>query len=107
MTPREHARLARLLIRACGGLEEAAGACRVGKTSLSNYQNPHLGDFIPADVMADLEEHCGEPIYSRALFEARPEVAQARDTERDRLANVHAEAERQLRDVGDLIKREA
>jgi len=28
-------------------------------------------------------------------------------TERDRLANVHAEAERQLRDVGDLIKREA
>lgn len=72
LTPRRHASLARRLIDACGGLDEATAACRVGKSTLSTYQNPAETAFMPADVMADLESYCGEPIYSRALFEARP-----------------------------------
>lgn len=27
---------------------------------------------MPADVIADLEAYCGDPIYSQALLEARP-----------------------------------
>jgi hypothetical protein len=72
MNARQHARLARNLVTACGGLEEAGGACRLKKSRLSDFQDPASGAFMPADVIADLEEWCGEPIYSRALFEARP-----------------------------------
>lgn len=71
---REHARLASELIEACGGLEEAARACRVRKSALSGYQTPHDGSTMPADVMADLERHCGRAIYSEALADARRPV---------------------------------
>jgi predicted ATPase with chaperone activity len=128
-----HARLARRLIEACGGLEEAAQACRVSKSKLSDYQNPMVGLFMPADVMFDLEAYAGEPSYSRALFEARPEgpptsdlmkeaaeateavarlqgaVRKALDdgdlspNEADRLAALHSEAETELREVGLLL----
>lgn len=66
---REHARLAGELIEACGGLEEAARACRVRRSSLSNYENPNEPSTMPADVMVDLERHCGRAIYSVALAE--------------------------------------
>lgn len=69
MNEREHARLARLLIAACHGLDEAAAACRVSKSKLSDYQNPHSALFMPADVMADLERYCGRAVYSGALFD--------------------------------------
>jgi hypothetical protein len=72
ISPRRHARLARNLIEACGGLEEAASACRVRKSSLSLYQCPQDAATMPADVMADLEAYCGEPIYSREIADARP-----------------------------------
>lgn len=72
MNSRRHARLAHDLIAACGGLEEAATACRVGKSALSDYQNACLTAFMPADVIADLEAYCGDAIYSRALMESRP-----------------------------------
>jgi hypothetical protein len=137
MTPRQHALLARQLIAACGGLQEAATACRASDTSLSRHQTPDSGQFMPADVMADLEAYCGEPVYSRALFEARPSASQARDLvqeaceasesvsdlqreirlaaadgkitprERDRLAKIHAKAEEQLRDVAAVIHGDA
>lgn len=68
MNAREHASLARALIAASGGLEEAAGACRVRKTELSRYQTPHEPTTMPADVICALELYCGEPIYSRALL---------------------------------------
>lgn len=67
---REHARLAHELIEECGGLEEAARACRVRKSALSGYQTPHDPSSMPADVIADLERHCGKAIYSAALFDA-------------------------------------
>lgn len=78
MNPRRHALLARLLIKACGGLEEAARACRVGVSQLSNFQTPGSEQFMPADVICDLEGYCGERIYSRALFEAGPGEAAPR-----------------------------
>lgn len=66
---REHARLAGELVEASGGLEEAARACRVRKSALSGYQTPHDPSTMPADVIADLERHCGRSIYSAALFD--------------------------------------
>lgn len=72
--PRKHSLLARNLIVACGGLEEAATACRLGKSQLSNAQNVNQDSFLPIDVVAELEAYCGEPIISRALFESRPSV---------------------------------
>lgn len=75
MNRRTHATLARMLIAACGGLEEAAGVCRIGRSQLSDCQSPHGAGFLPADVIADLEAHCGEPVVSRAL--ARAVIAEA------------------------------
>jgi hypothetical protein len=69
---REHARLARDLIAACGGLEEAARACRVGKSSLHNYQTASDPSTMPADIMDALEEYAQQgPIYSGAIAERR------------------------------------
>lgn len=133
MNPRQHALYAGRLVKACGGLEEAADACRVNKSALSTYQTVDSGAFMPADVIADLEAYCGEPIYSRALFEARPAAQNARDMmveaceasesivdlqreirlaakdgvitprERARLARLAADATEQLRDVTEVI----
>lgn len=69
--------LTRQLINACGGLEEAACACRISKSRLSECQTPLAGAFLPIDVVASLEAYCGEPIISRALVEARPSAASA------------------------------
>lgn len=89
MNAREHARLAKLLIRECGGLEEASAALKSfgwdkgsSVPSLSNFQNPHVDAFMPANFIQALEEYCGRKLYSRALFEAGSEavnVANLRD----------------------------
>lgn len=72
LSHREHARLARELIDGCGGLEEAATACRVRKSALSGYQNPEDPSTMPADVMDALEEYAGQgPTYSGAIAERR------------------------------------
>lgn len=72
LSHREHARLARELIEACGGLEEAAQACRVRKSALSGYQNASDPSTMPADVMDALEEYAGQgPTYSGAIAERR------------------------------------
>lgn len=78
MNARTHARLARNLIAACGGLEEAAGACRLKRSRLSQCCDPGGGAWLTADAIADLEAHCGEPIYSRTLFEAQAATVAAR-----------------------------
>ncbi len=133
MNRRAHALAARRLVAACGGLMEAAAACRVGKTQLADYQSAEGVGFMPADVMADLEAYCGAPIYSRVLVEARPAGPDTRDlareacdaaeaagrlqrgarqaaddgaiTERERreLVDIYAEALDQLRQVGALL----
>lgn len=72
LSRREHARLARELIEHCGGLEEAANACRVRKSALSGYQNPEDASTMPADVIDALEEYAGQgPVYSGAIAERR------------------------------------
>lgn len=72
LSHREHARLARELIDACGGLAEAAEACRVRKSALSGYQTPEDPSTMPADVMDALEEYAGQgPTYSGAIAERR------------------------------------
>ncbi|MDZ4372607.1 MAG: hypothetical protein U1C74_14450 [Phenylobacterium sp.] len=72
MHAKTHASLCRLLITACGGLEQAAANCRVNKSRLSQFQDTERPGFMPADVMVDLEAYCGEPIYSAAIAKARP-----------------------------------
>ena len=93
MNPRQHALLARTLIERCGGLEEAAKACRVGKSVLSQSQTAGSGCFMAADVIADLEAYCGEPIYSRALVENRPCASMSADVMREACDVVEASAD--------------
>lgn len=69
LSPREHARLAKFLIRECGGLAEATRACGLSDSTLSRYQTNGSGQFMPADVIANLEGYCGKPVYSGALFD--------------------------------------
>lgn len=72
LSHREHARLAHGLIEACGGLEEAASACRVRKSALSGYQTATDPSTMPADVIDALEEYAGQgPIYSGVIAERR------------------------------------
>lgn len=77
MTPMRHALSARLLIKACGGLEEAAAipTCRLKKSRLQECQDHNSGAFLPIDVVAELEAYCGQPIYSRELVDCRPAAA--------------------------------
>lgn len=66
----DHKRLAKKLIKACGGFEKAHEAApRVSVSQLHGYtdQNTLKGGFMPADVISDLEGEAREPIYSRAL----------------------------------------
>lgn len=79
MDAMRHAHLARLLIAACGGLAPSAAACRLERSRLSEFQDAHTAAFMPADVIADLEMYCGEPLYSRAIAENRPSATQAAD----------------------------
>lgn len=58
----------RRLIRAAGGVESAAMATRVGKSALSDYQNPAMVDhFMPIDVVVDLERDTGADHVTQAL----------------------------------------
>lgn len=58
----------RRLIRAAGGVESAAMVTRVGKSALSDYQNPELPDhFMPIDVAVELEGDTGAFHVTQAL----------------------------------------
>jgi len=74
-----HGQLARVLIGRCGGLEAAASVdgCRVGKSQLADYASAHGESVMPADIIFALEAYCGEPLYSRALYEGHAERARA------------------------------
>ncbi|MBP7704164.1 MAG: hypothetical protein KA105_02625 [Caulobacter sp.] len=69
LSEREHARLARELVEACGGLDEAVRAAKISKSVLSRYGQPHYAETMPARVIHALELHCGRPIYSTAMFD--------------------------------------
>jgi len=58
----------KLLIDQCGGPECAVNITRVGQSQLYDYGNPNQrGKFMPADVMADLEDFAGQTILSLFL----------------------------------------
>ena len=69
------------LIKACGGLEEAARALQgterpYSVAQLSRCQTVSSGCTIPLSVIALLEEYCGESIIGQALLDARPTEAE-------------------------------
>lgn len=57
----------RRLLDAAGGLVSASMACRAGKTSLGRFGSVNDEQFMPADVIADLEADIGEPVVTREL----------------------------------------
>lgn len=69
--PREPASLKEAqaaLVAACGGLDAAAGLSRVRRSQMARYTDPADDDTnMPADVVAALQLHCGQPIVSRFL----------------------------------------
>lgn len=71
MHAKRHATLARLLIEACGGLEASADSCRLKYSQLQRFTDEKSRQFMPADVIDDLESKCGRKIYSGALFDGR------------------------------------
>ncbi len=57
----------KLLTQDLGGVEAAATTTRVGKSQLSDYSNVHDNQFVPADVLLDLETVGGTPHVTAAL----------------------------------------
>lgn len=58
----------RRLVDRCGGQESAAMVTRVSHQSLSRYRlADRADDFIPVDVLLDLELDAGEPFVTRVL----------------------------------------
>lgn len=58
---------ARLLVERVGGLDAAAACTRVGRSQFAAYQSPHHDQFMPADVIARLEEVAQEPLLTEEL----------------------------------------
>ncbi|MGX1801852.1 hypothetical protein ACWIDJ_05945 [Brevundimonas naejangsanensis] len=65
----------RMLIRACGGLEEASAACAAecrpySDKQLSRCQNPRAPDLLPIDIVDCLEAYCGQHLITRAIVDS-------------------------------------
>jgi hypothetical protein len=84
---RRHPAYAKLLINGCGSLEEASQACAAAFAAgeihrtysvaqLSRCQTAGSNCYLPSDVIACLEDYCGEPIFSKKMAEARASAAQ-------------------------------
>ena len=78
MNRQMHATLARVLIEKCGGLDEALKVLRLRpnrerlpKSMLSNYQNPNATEYMPSDIIDELENCCGEKVLSDRLGPAQ------------------------------------
>jgi hypothetical protein len=76
---RQHAALARQLIAASGGLNEAVREQRLKRSRLAECQDPKSAAYMPADVINALELYCGEALYSRALADDRPTTTNVED----------------------------
>lgn len=58
------------LLDACGGARRAAEHTRIKQPQLDRYADLTKADeFMPADVVADLEAVCGKPYVTEALAE--------------------------------------
>jgi hypothetical protein len=105
VNPLRHAQLARMLIAACGGLDDASGACAVNVSRLSEYQSPGAGAFMRADVIADLEAYCGQAVYSGALAAERPAPIAVADLMSEACAAAESAVALQAEVRGDLAAR--
>lgn len=70
LSEREHAHLARELIKACGGPAEVEKLTGLSGGMLSKYSNVGYDATMPAKLINQLEAYCGRRIYSEALFAA-------------------------------------
>jgi hypothetical protein len=68
LSEREHAHLARELIKACGGSSEVERVTGLSAGTLSKYSNVGYDNTMPAKLINQLEHYCGVRIYSEALF---------------------------------------
>jgi hypothetical protein len=96
---RQHAALARQLITASGGLNEALRQCRLKRSRLAECQDPNSGAYMPADVINQLELYCGQALYSRALADDRPTGSNVED-----LADEACETAEEATDLQRLVR---
>lgn len=117
LTERQLATKTKALVQACGGLEEASKACSdtarpYSVAQLSRCQTPGSGCFLPLDIINVLEDYCGKPVISQALFEARPSAAERKSLMSATLGTTESAAAlqsrvRQALDDGVVTAREA
>nr|WP_319513711.1 phage regulatory CII family protein [uncultured Cohaesibacter sp.] len=87
-----------------GGVECAAGVTRVSTAQMARYGQPQGVDWMPVDVVADVEKDIGEPVVSRAL-------AQALGYELVKLPEGHWEGDinqqlaAMLKEMGDVVQK--
>ena len=62
------------LIEACGGFIAAALECDVSKSQLERAANPNHSYTLKASTIWHLEQACGQPIVSRALYEMNTNI---------------------------------
>lgn len=94
-----HASLVEQLYAACDGVPVIISLklCRLQKTQLYEFADQLAGAYMPADVMMDLEAHCGLPIYSKAIAEARPSAIEAAELLSEALGSTEAVVDLQRR----------
>ncbi|NFV80021.1 phage regulatory CII family protein [Magnetospirillum aberrantis] len=59
--------LTRRLVGQCGGAEKAALDTRAAESTINGFGNVFHAQFVPVDVLADLECSAGQPTVTREL----------------------------------------
>ena len=86
-----------------GGIECAAASTRVNQAQIARYGQPHGTDWMPIDVVADLEKEIGAPVVSRALaqtlgYELVPLPAGRWD------GDINQQLAAMLKEMGDVVR---
>lgn len=96
----------RLLIKACGGLEDASEVCAAecrpySDKQLSRCQNPNAPDILPIDIMDCLEAYCGRHIVSEAIARSTAQTGTAGELrdESSEVTETAAELQRHIREA--------
>lgn len=98
----------RRLVVLVGGGNEAAAQTRVGQQALDRYGSisaEHEDRFAPADVIADLEAACGEPIVTRKLAELSGHVLVPLPVVQGSTARLDQVTGKALMEVGQVFTR--